>query len=226
MNCQTVRESISGYIDRRVRGEEWTRATRHIAKCRECAMHLDKLTQMREDLLSLAEAPVPAALETRLLVVASRERTRWNGRKTLPLALRTWTESLRLTVDNLMRPVAVPLAGGVISALFLFSMLVPTLGYRPAVGTDVPIGLYTSATLVEVSPLAINGDETVVELYIDSKGQAMDYSVQGGKLSPEFQADLTQMMVFSRFTPATWFGQPMNGKVLVSFRRVQYVVRG
>ena len=40
------------------------------------------------------------------------------------------------------------------------------------------------------------------------------------------QADLTQMMFFSRFTPATWFGQNINGKVLVSFRRINYVVRG
>jgi hypothetical protein len=40
------------------------------------------------------------------------------------------------------------------------------------------------------------------------------------------QADLTTMMFYARFTPATWFGQPTNGKVLVSFRRINYVVRG
>ena len=34
------------------------------------------------------------------------------------------------------------------------------------------------------------------------------------------------MMFFARFTPATWFGQPTNGKVLVSFRRINYTVRG
>ena len=44
--------------------------------------------------------------------------------------------------------------------------------------------------------------------------------------APEMQADLTKMMFFARFTPATWFGQPTNGKVLVSFRRVNYTVRG
>ena len=54
----------------------------------------------------------------------------------------------------------------------------------------------------------------------------MDYSVQQGRVSPEMQADLSKMMFFSRFTPATWFGQPTNGKVLVSFRRINYVVRG
>jgi hypothetical protein len=66
----------------------------------------------------------------------------------------------------------------------------------------------------------------VVALYVDAKGQATDYTVQRGDVSPQMQADLTKMMFSSRFTPATWFGQPTNGKVLVSFRRINYVVRG
>ncbi len=125
-----------------------------------------------------------------------------------------------------MRPLAVPLAGGLASALLLFALLVPTLGYRPSVLNDVPIGFYTAATLVEVAPTCISNDEAVVELYVDAKGQAMAYSVQRGHVSPAMQADLTKMMFFSRFTPATWFGQPTNGKVLVSFRRINFVVRG
>ena len=109
--------------------------------------------------------------------------------------------------------------------MLLFSLLVPAFGSRPSSRNDVPIGWYTAATLVEVAPF-INNDETVVEFYIDDKGQATDYAVQRGSVSPELQADLTNMMFSSRFTPATWFGQPTNGKVLVSFRRVHYVVRG
>jgi hypothetical protein len=79
---------------------------------------------------------------------------------------------------------------------------------------------------VEAGPSGISNDETVVALYVDSKGQATDYAVQRGKISPAMQADLTNMMFFARFTPATWFGQPTNGKVLISFRRINYVVRG
>ena len=79
---------------------------------------------------------------------------------------------------------------------------------------------------MEVAPPGISNDETVVELYVDAKGQATDYSVQRGQVSPAMQADLSTLMFYSRFTPATWFGQPTNGKVLVSFRRINYVVRG
>ncbi len=226
MSCQGVRKSLSEYLDEQLAGEERTRVAEHLARCRGCATQLDELAGLRTGLQELPVAPVPEQLRTQLLVLASRERARWNSTRTLPLTLRSWVQTFRFSVDNLMRPLALPFAGGVLSALFLFSMLVPTLGFRPSGGTDVPIRIYTPAALVSTAPFGISNDETVVELYIDERGQAMDYSVQRGKLSPELQADLTNMMFSSRFTPATWFGQPTNGKVLVSWRRVHYVVRG
>jgi anti-sigma factor RsiW len=226
MSCQTVRNSLSGFLDHAVAGDERTRMALHLAGCRECAAHLRGLSELSDGLKSLPAAAVPERLRTQLQVLASRERARRNATRTLPLALHTWAVNIRLAVDNLMRPLALPLAGGLVSALFLFALLVPTLGFRPSVLNDVPTGLYTAATLVEVAPPSINNDETVVELYVDAKGQATDFSVQQGKVSPAMQADLTKMMFCARFTPATWFGQPTNGKVLVSFRRINYVVRG
>lgn len=226
MSCQTVRNSLSEFLDRRMAGDPRTRVTEHLAQCRECAAYFQKLSALRQGLLNLPDAPVPNRLQTQLQILASRERYRWNSVKTVSLALHTWAANVKLAVDNMMRPLALPLAGGLASALLLFSILVPTLGFRPAVRNDVPIRLYTAATLLEAVPFSLNNDEAVVELYVDAKGQATDYSVQRGKVSPEMQADLNQMIFFSRFTPATWFGQPTNGTVLVSFRRVHYVVRG
>jgi len=225
MSCQIVRDSLSEFLDQRLAGEERIRVAEHLARCRECAARLDRLSENRGRLRGLPPAPAPARLQTQLLVLASRERARWNSTKTLPLAWRTWAINFRLAIDNLMRPLALPFAGGLASALVLFSVLVPAFGFWPHIRNDVPIRLYTVATVVEVAPF-INNDETVVELYIDNKGQATDYSVQQGVISPELQADLTRMMYSSRFTPATWFGQPTNGTVLVTFRRVKYEVHG
>jgi anti-sigma factor RsiW len=226
MSCKGVQNSISAFLDRRVGEEQRTRVVEHLASCRECANYYDDVARVRENLHSLPQARVPARLRMQLLVLASRERVRWNATKTLPLALRTWMIDLRLSVDNLMRPLAVPVAGGLASALLLFSMLMPTLGFRHNVRNDVPIRLYTAATLVEAAPMAVSNDETVVELYVDANGKAMDYSVQRGRISPEMQADLTKMMYSSVFVPATWFGQPTIGTVLVTFRSLHYVVRG
>jgi anti-sigma factor RsiW len=226
MSCQTVLNSLSAFLDHRVSGDERKRVSVHLAGCRECTAHLRDLSDLRDGLKSMPRMAVPERLRTQLQVAASHERARWNATRTLPLALHTWAANLKLAVDNLMRPLALPFAGGLASALLLFEVLVPTLGFRPSVRNDVPTGFYTAATLVEVAPPGISNDETVVELYVDAKGQATDYSVQRGAVSPAMQADLTRMMFFSRFTPATWFGQPTNGRVLVSFRRIHYVVRG
>jgi len=226
MSCETVQNSLSEFLDHRVAGEERTRVALHLAECRECAGYLRELSELRSGLRSLRQAAVPGRLRTQLQVLASHERARWNATRRLRLALGRWAAGIKLAADNLMRPLAVPLAGGLASALLLFGLLVPTLGFRPSVLNDVPTSLYTAATLVDVTPLGINNDETVVELYVDAKGQATDYSVQRGNVGPQMQADLTKMMFYTRFTPATWFGQPTNGKVLVSFRRINYVVRG
>jgi len=226
MSCRTVRDSLTDFLDQRLGADKRIRMARHLAHCRDCAMLVDQHARMRDAVRGLPVAAVPAQLQTRLLVMASRERSRWNAIKTWPLAWHSWIENARLLLDNLMRPLALPFAGGLISALLLFSVLVPTLGFRPIVLNDVPLGLYTEATLVSVVPLGAQDDDTVVELYINRRGQATDYSVQRGEVNPELQADLNHMMFSSRFTPATWFGQPTNGKVLVSFRRVHYVVRG
>jgi len=221
MSCQIVRGSLSEFLDRRLVGNERTRVALHLAECRECTAHLRGLSKARESLRSLPSAPVPQPLGTQLQVLASREMARRNAGM-----LRKWLTKGGLAVDNLMRPLALPLAGGLASALLMFGLLVPTLGFRPSVMNDVPTGLYTSAALVETAPFSIGNDQAVVELYVDAKGQATDYSVEQGKVTPEMQADLSKMMFFSRFTPATWFGQPTNGTVLVSFRRINYVVRG
>jgi len=226
MSCRTVRDSLSEFLDQRLDGWERTRVAQHLEQCRECAVYLDDLSQTRGGLLNMPGVPVPPRLQTQLQVLASRERSRRLETRTPALTMRSWARRVKLFADNLMRPLALPFAGGVVSALCLFSMLVPTLGFRQIIRNDVPSRLYTAATLVEVAPFGISSDETVVELSVDAKGQATDYSVQQGRMSPEMQADLTKMMVYSRFIPATLFGQPTNGKLLVSFRRMHYVVRG
>jgi Putative zinc-finger len=226
MSCRSVRNSMSAYLDERLRDPERIRVAQHLAQCRDCDAYRREVSGVCSSLKHLGRRPVPRKLQTGLLVIASHERARWNSTRTWQRAWHTGAQHVRLATDNLMRPLALPFAGGLLSALFLFGMLVPTLGFRPSVRNDVPIRLYTEATLVSVPSFGINNDETVVELYIDPKGQATDYSVQRGAITPAMQSELANMMFFSRFTPATWFGRPTNGRVLISFRSVHYVVRG
>ena len=226
MSCHTVRNALSGFLDQSIAEAERVRVTSHLTGCRECAERLEELTVLRDDLKTMSGAPVPDHLRTELQVIASRECAHAAATRTLPLAFRSWNMSLRLTIDNMMRPLAVPFAGGLLSALLLFGLIVPVLGFRPAVRNDVPTVLYTSAAPVDVAPVYISDDEPVVELYIDARGQATNYTVERGQVSPEMRADLNKMIFLSRFTPATWFGRPTNSKLLVSFRSIRYTVRG
>ena len=71
-----------------------------------------------------------ADLAMRLRVLASQESARRRSRASLRQSLRTWLIDFRLMADNLMRPLAIPTAGGFVSALLLFGVLAPRLATR------------------------------------------------------------------------------------------------
>jgi hypothetical protein len=140
--------------------------------------------------------------------------------------LRYWRDSARLTLDNLMRPLALPFAGGVLSAFVLFSSLMPTFAFQRDYRNDVPIALFTDPALEEIGHSHLSVDDTVLHMTIDERGRVSDVVSPQGKLTPEMENDL----LFYRFAPATAFGQPTWGRVTVTFRRSasgsHIVVRG
>ncbi len=162
---------------------------------------------------------MPARLASQLQVLASHERARqsigtWG----------IWMQSLRLVVNNLMRPIAIPFAGGLTAALVLFSMLTPTLTIRAAdARTDVPAyqWLYTQGTMIDTPPFSFASEEQVeVLLTIDENGQITDYSCADGKLSRQVMDKIGNSLLFSSFEPPTMFGKPFSGKVRVTFKNV------
>ena len=223
MSCQSVQGLIPSHFDRKLAEAEQKSLREHLAACRKCAARMESEQQMRAALRSLGKVPVPARLTMQLRVMASREQIRQLSRRSLTARIRYWADTTYLLLDNLMRPLALPFAGGLVSALVLFSMLVPTLAFRHNFRNDVPTAIYTDPSLEEMKPVDFAGDETVVELTIDERGRVTDYSVSHGQMTPEVQNDL---ILFSRFAPATLFGRPTWGKVMVYFRRSHIIVKG
>jgi len=180
--------------------------------------------------LALSEMPqytVPAHLAARLRVAASHAREdRMNS--TWAARLVSFRFRCRLFFDNLMRPFAVPVAGGVLSAFFSFALLVPSLGFPHDFSKDVPLGLYTEASLEETSELDYidQNVDAVVQLEINERGQVTAYSLQHGDMTPQLEKTVGSVVLFSTFAPATWFGQPTSGKLSLSFRKSQILVRG
>jgi anti-sigma factor RsiW len=224
MSCQFIQESLSRYLDNRLTEPDRSSVVLHLAACGECATRHEQMVELRENLRSLPVAVAPARLATDLRVLASKELVRRRRRSSLSALMHSWGEGARLLIDNLMRPLALPfVGGGLTSALFIFGMLMPNLGFLHNPANDTPSGIYTEASVVKVAAFASPGkssDDTVVEVYIDGQGHMVDYNVVQGQMTGE----IGNLLLFTTFNPATMFMQPTRGKVVI--RRSQIVVKG
>ena len=169
----------------------------------------------------------PAGLTTSLRIVASRERRRAAERRSLAAFSRAWMDRASLAAHNLMRPFAVPVAGGVFSAFALFSLCVapayPVLAYD---GVDVPTNLSTAASVKFTSPIGMSNADIVVDVLIDQQGRMLEYSVVRGTLDAHSRRDLENTLMFTEFVPATAFGQPGVGRMRLWLNSSRVDVKG
>jgi hypothetical protein len=226
MNCQAVQKVISAYVDRRLLGEERSRVERHLTGCRKCASESEQQTLLREALLSMPAARPPEPLDTRLRVLASRA----SSRRRLGVVGHT-ASRVKLVFENLMRPLALPFAGGLTSAVFLFSMLIPHLGtgflehdhrlQQHSIRNDVPTMLTTGASVESMADFVPKiPEDTLIEITIDRQGRMVDYSVPHGQMTSE----IGNTLLFTTYSPATYFLRPTSGKILLLRSRI--VVKG
>ncbi len=228
MSCDNVHDLISSFLDGKVPAGKRERLSAHIKSCRECSAHLESVQSLRDALLAMDHAPIPAALSANLRVLASHERANRLARVSFPARVRSWRGRAQLAFDNLMRPFALPFAGGLLSALVAFGTLVPTLTFQHALadqslftqpdGEVVALGS-NGAYLAQASgdiPRIVRGDDddipadaNVVDLVIDENGHVSDWSLARGQLTP----DLQSIIMFSQFKPATYLGLPTWGRV-------------
>jgi hypothetical protein len=224
MNCDKVRKILSAGFGRGAADV----ISQHLAQCRECSSYTQEMSDLHTALRSLPMKTPPAQLITQLQVIASRERMRLLSRGTLVAFLHFWAAELHLFFDNLMRPFAIPFAGGLVSALFLFSMLVPGLRAPHRASADVLLsGIFgqTQATFDALPPWGFAEDEVMVEVMVDRDGSVLDYSIPNN-VNGKQRNDIANMILFMAFQPPTEFGMPVAGKVLVSFRRDRIDVKG
>jgi hypothetical protein len=175
-------------------------------------------------LRSLPRRLPPPGLNSSLRVLASRERRRRVYGSTI-----AFRDRLRLFTDNLMRPLALPFAGGVFSTVILFSMcVVPAYPVRGSSTFDVPTGLTTAATVKLTAPIAAHAGDVVVDITVDGYGRMIDYTIVSGNASNNaaLRRSIEGILLLTMFTPATSFGQPVEGRIRLSLRSSQIDVKG
>jgi hypothetical protein len=161
----------------------------------------------------------PAGLTTSLRVIASRERQRRLERHTWLRALAAWYERTCMAANDVMRPLALPFAGGVVSAIILFSAwLVPTYPLQASGGSDVPTMLTTQATLKGATQTSASSGDMAVDVTVDGEGRMVDYDIvsdSGALQDAAVRRRLENFLFLTEFVPATAFGRPVAGTVRV-----------
>ncbi|HTW63760.1 MAG TPA: zf-HC2 domain-containing protein [Bryobacteraceae bacterium] len=226
MKCSSVKRRVSAYLDDAVSAEEGRLLARHLSTCRECTLETEHYARIREKLRTLPRRPPPPDLTTRLRVVASKVRAEAGASP-----WRRWLDRRELSLHDLMRPLALPAAGGLCSAIFLFSTFVPMFKSAYTLSSltgDVPTILTTQPSLKDIAPVALSGGDAVVDLQIDDQGRIVNFTIVSapGQQSEVIRRRIENSLLFTEFWPATTFGRPVAGTIRISFRDSSIDVRG
>jgi len=212
--CVEIRRDFSGYLDGLLTREQLRSIRFHLGFCRSCREELERLQVIQGELRALPKRQVPPELALRMRVRVSQRLHR------------NLLKGFGLWFENALRPLLIPASGGVLTAIIFFGLIMECSFVPAVILPDVPLQLVTPPRLRELAPINFNtGDQPVVLLtQIDAAGRVMSYKVLSGHLTPEISRDLDRLIYFSLFDPATTFGKPTDGQVVLSLRRI--TVRG
>jgi hypothetical protein len=229
-SCSTVRTRFSEYLDSRLTGREMQRVARHLESCSGCTAAFDAERSMLRALASLGPisgaSKEPEDLLLRIRVAISQERAqRRRGRM----------ERWELIWRNSVGPFLLQLSAGFASAVLLLGTVGLVVGMfaRPerASAQDEPLGmatapkfLYNSGATTAVDQIGTVNGPVVVEAYVNGSGRVYDYRIVSGPTDQQTRAEVENLLLFSVFEPARFFGQPVRGLAVMSFSGVS--VRG
>ncbi len=224
LSCETTREEFGAYLDSAMSGVEMQAVAAHLETCVPCGREFEELRLLQQCLGELGTAPIPERLQQQLCETLAVERERgthlaWRGRAML--AWKTW-----------LAPLALRVSGGLLAALVLTAGLgwifaAPMFSSVQANDENMahlvsPRYLYSQ---VPAQPIETRHDvPVVVEALVDTQGRVYDYQIVAGPQDAAVQMKVQQNLLASVFTPATAFGVPVRGQVVVTYAGV--VVRG
>lgn len=235
MNCRYARTRLPGYLDGALEStspnDEHARVSEHLSECSDCKRQLESYRKLSALMSRAVPAAAPQDLAVRIRVaVAQAREAQQTGR------LRALGSRIHLLLENMLRPIALPATGGVISAMMVFVVVLQMIapGMALTIPNDVPINLMREASLEslatfpELGPLDGNPSGIVgqhgllIDVTVDSQGQMVDYHILTGPNDNTVRRQLEQVLMFSRFRPQMSFGRPTaGGHVVISFNEVR-----
>ncbi|MEO8736803.1 MAG: zf-HC2 domain-containing protein [Edaphobacter sp.] len=223
-NCANIRPSFSGYLDGAITGQQMQAIALHLESCGHCKHEFDGLRATQQSLALLGSAKAPADLGMKLRLAISHERAAMKSR---------WKDSFTLKWENTVRPLLVQVSAGFAGSVVLVGGIMLLLGMvaapEPVMANDEPLGAITVPHYLysAVSPRAIETTHDapiVVEAYVNEQGRVYDYNIVSGPTDSAVQSQVVDQLVMSVFQPASVFGAPVRGRVVLTFSGV--LVRG
>lgn len=212
-SCGSVRPVMWDYVEGIVDEVDRIGIGYHLRECRDCELHRKEVRSLRMGLRHLPVPQVPSMVTTRLKVIASRERSRQLVRRDL----QSWAAELRsrakLVFDNLLRPLAVPAAGGILASSICFGTIMNNLHVHVQWDNDVPIGISTDVGIEDISPFSSGSQDFKVLLSLDGDGNVTDFEVpQTAKVTSDEIQQIGNLVLYSTFTPAMRGGRRVSSK--------------
>lgn len=223
--CHDVRAGFTDYLDGLLNGHEMQQISAHLRGCPGCAREFESLRLTQSSLASLGPVPEPEDMLLRIRVAVSQERARKD---------RNRLQAFKLVWQNTVGPFVLQASAGFASAVLLLGTVILMVSMftqpeKAQANADEPLGNATAPHLLYLSSGA-DGDDinaaapVVVEAYVNDEGQVYDYRIVSGPTDANTRQQVENLLLFSVFEPARFFGQPVRGLAVLSFSGVS--VRG
>jgi hypothetical protein len=218
--CSRMQSSFSGYLDGAITGRQMQEISRHLESCDHCKNEFDGLRAMQQSLSVLGPAKAPADLGMKLRIAISHERAAMKS---------SWKDTLSLKWENSFRPLLVQVSAGFAGSVVLVGGIMLLLGMvaapEPVMANAEPLGAITVPHYLysAVTPHAIEtarDTPIIVEAYVNDKGRVYDYNIVSGPVDSAVRNQVVDQLVMSVFQPASIFGAPVRGRVVLTFSGV------
>ena len=220
--CEPVREEFSAYLDGAVSGVQMAAISSHLEDCKACSAEFEALRDVQSALGQMGTVQPPERLQAHLRAAIANERAKGTH---LP-----WMQRLALAWDRTLAPMALRFSGALVVALLLAGSLGWLFSAPIAVQANDDrlanlVGPHYLYSQVPPEPIVTHRDvPIVVEAKVNTSGRVYDYAILEGPTDGQARVDLEQNLLASVFRPATVFGVPVRGHVVLTFTGVS--VRG
>ncbi|GGA78952.1 hypothetical protein GCM10011507_32760 [Edaphobacter acidisoli] len=217
LQCARIQASFSPYLDGAVNGRKMQEIASHLEACEHCACEFAALLAVQRSVAALGPAKAPVDLGMKLRLAISHEMARRQS---------SWLDSFSVKWENSIRPLLVQVSAGFAGSVVLLGGIVLLLGMVAAPETvmanDEPLGAMTVPHYLysAVTPSAIvTGQDSViiVEAYVNEQGRVYDYDIVSGPVDPAVRVQIENQLLISVFQPASVFGAPARGRVVLTF---------